>query len=152
MRPGMTELAEDPEVARHRRGATQPTFLNLAQRRRRAASQIPTGFDLEAESGSEHSHGSLPRSGVLFGLNCCGTRSPINDTTEVPPGSLAGGDSPDLNPSTTVLTDTVVRHQMEIEELRSDSICNQTGGMQTPSQQSRQTTFTTTKVPKFAGV
>ena len=90
---------------------------------------------------------------ALFGLNCCGTRSPINDTTEVPPGLLAGGDSPDLNPSTgAVLSDTVVRLQMEIEELRSDSMCNQTGGTQTPLQRSRWTTVTSTKVPKFAGV
>ena len=89
----------------------------------------------------------------MFGLSCCGIRSPINDTTEVPPGSLACGDSPDLYPSTrAVLTDTVVRLQMEIEELHSDAMCNQTGGTQTPSQRPRQTTFKLTKVPKFAGV
>ena len=115
MRPGMTKLAEDPGIARHRRGATRPTFLNFTQRRRRAGSQIPTGFNFEAEPGSEHSHGCLPRGGALFGLNCCGTRSLINDTTGVPTGSLAGGDSPDLHPSTeAVLTDTVMRLQMEI--------------------------------------
>ena len=58
MRPGTTKLAEDPGVARHRQGATQPAFLN---RRRRAGSQIPTGFNFEAQSGVEHSHACLPR-------------------------------------------------------------------------------------------
>ena len=130
MRHGATEQAEDPGVGRHRQGTTRPTFLNLAQRRRRTGSRIPTGFDFEANSGLEHSHGCLPRSGALFGLNCCGTRSPTNNTTEGPTGSLAGQD---LNPSTgVVLTDTVVRLQMEIEELRSDSMCNQTGDMPSP--------------------
>ena len=46
----------------------------------------------------------------------------------------------------------MVRHQMEMEELRSNSMCKQTGGTPTSSQRSRQTTFTSTKVPKFAGV
>ena len=69
MCPGTTQLAEDPGVARHMRGATRPTFLNLAQWRRRVGSQIPTGFNFEADSGSEHSHGCLPRGGYLFGLN-----------------------------------------------------------------------------------
>ena len=77
----------------------------------------------------------------MFGLICCGT------------SSLAGGDNPNLKPSTeAVLTDTVVRLQMEIGELRSDSMINQTGGTRSPSQWPRQTVFTSTKVPKFAGV
>ena len=67
MHPGATEQAEDPGASRHRQGTTRPTFLNLAQRRRRAGSRIPTGFDFEANLGSEHSHGCLPRKGVLFG-------------------------------------------------------------------------------------
>ena len=92
-------------------GGERPAYiLNLAPWRRRAGSRISTGFDFEANLGSEHSHGCLPRSGALFGLNCCGTRSLTNDTTEVPAGSLASSDTSDLNPSTgAVLTDTVVR-------------------------------------------
>ena len=46
-----------------------------------------------------------------------------------------------------MLIDTVARLQMDMEELRSESMCNQTRGRQT-----RQMTFTSTKVPKFAGV
>ena len=88
MCPGVTKQAEDPGVAHQRQGTIPPTFLNLAQRRRRAGSRIPTGFDSEANSGSEHSHGCLPLRGALFGLNCFGTRSPTNDTTEVPAGHI----------------------------------------------------------------
>ena len=74
-------------------------------------------------------------------------------TTEGPAGSLAGSDTSDLNPSTeAVFTDTVVGLQMEIEELCSDSMCNQTGDTQTSSQRSRQTTFMSTKESKFARV
>ena len=44
-----------------------------------------------------------------------------------------------------VLTDTAARLQLEMEELRSESMCNQTWGR-------RLMTFTSTKVPKFAAV
>ena len=51
-----------------------------------------------------------------------------------------------------MLIDTVVRLQMDMEELRSGSMCNQTRGRQTSQQQPHQMTFTSTKVLKFAGV
>ena len=39
-----------------------------------------------------------------------------------------------------------------MEELRADSLCHQTWGGPTSQRQSRQTTFTSTSVPKFTGV
>ena len=49
------------------------------------------------------------------------------------------------------LTDTVARLQREVEDLRSESMYNQTGKTPIPPQRSRRTIFTSTKVPRFAG-
>ena len=54
--------------------------------------------------------------------------------------------------SRVVLTDTVTHLQREMNELRSDSLFNHTGETPTSPQRSRWTTFTSTKIPKFAGV
>ena len=54
--------------------------------------------------------------------------------------------------SRVVLTDTVTHLRREMNELRSDYLCNHTGETPTSPQHSRWTTFTSTKVPKFAGV
>ena len=51
-----------------------------------------------------------------------------------------------------MLINTVARLQIDMEELRSESMCNQTWVRQTSPRQPRQMTFTSTKVPKFAGV
>ena len=51
-----------------------------------------------------------------------------------------------------VLIDTVARLQLDMEEFRSESMCNQMWGRQISPRRPRQMTFTTTKVPKFAGV
>ena len=51
-----------------------------------------------------------------------------------------------------MLIDTVARLQMDMEELRSEFMCNQTWGRPNSPPQPRQMTFTSTEVPKFAGV
>ena len=51
-----------------------------------------------------------------------------------------------------VLVDTVGHLQLDMEELRADSLCHQTWSGPTSPRQPRQTTFTSTKVPKFTGV
>ena len=51
-----------------------------------------------------------------------------------------------------VLVDTVARLQLDMEELRADSLCHQTWGGPTSPRRSRQMTFTSAKVPKFSGI
>ena len=91
--------------------------------------------------------------GALFELSCCGSESTTNGTAEAQDGSLADDGTPERTRSPgVVLTDTVTRLQREMKELRSDSMCNHTGETPTSPQHSRRTKFTSTKVPKFAGV
>ena len=49
------------------------------------------------------------------------------------------------------LTDTVAHLQIEVEDLRSDSMFNHAGETPSSPQRSRRTIFTLTKVPRFAG-
>ena len=117
IRPGATEWADDLGAGCHRQGAARPTIRKPVQRKRRSGSRIPTEFDSETNLGSEPSAGYLPRKGAMFGVSCCGTESPTNETVEVLVGSPAGGDTSELILSPgVVLTDTVVRLQMEMEE------------------------------------
>ena len=50
------------------------------------------------------------------------------------------------------LADMVARLQREVEDMRSDSMFNHTGGTPSSPQRSRRTMFTSTKVPRFAGM
>ena len=51
-----------------------------------------------------------------------------------------------------MLVDTVARLQLDMEELKSGSMSHQTLSGQASPGRSRQVTFTSTDVPKFAGV
>ena len=65
----------------------------------------------------------------------------------------ADNDIPEWTHSSgVVLTDTVASLQREVEYLRSDSMFNHTGETPTSPQGSRRTIFTSTKVPRFAGM
>ena len=64
MRPGTTEQVVGPGTARHRQGATRPTYLDLAQRRQKAGIRIPTNFNSDNSPGPDSSHGYLPRVGA----------------------------------------------------------------------------------------
>ena len=95
----------------------------------------------------------MPQKGALFGLSCCGLDSPPYDTAEVPAGCPNDGDTSELFLSPgVVLTDTVVCLQREVEQLRSDSMYNHSGKTPISSPHPRKTTWTSTKVSKFAGV
>ena len=51
-----------------------------------------------------------------------------------------------------VLIDIVARLQLNMDDLMSESMCNQTWGGKISPRRPRQMTFMCTKVPKFAGV
>ena len=149
---GSTERAGEKGAARRKQSTLRPTIPHPAQRKRRAGSRMTTDFDLEADLASEGTQRGTPRKRALFGVGCCGSESPIDDATEVQAGLSADNDIPEWTHSSGVgLADMVARLQREVEDLRSDSMFNHTGGTPSSSQRSRRTMFTSTKVPRFAG-
>ena len=55
-------------------------------------------------------------------------------------------------PPDAVLMDTVARLQRDLDDMRTESRYIRTPGVRNSLRQPRQVTFTSTKVPKFAGV
>ena len=93
-----------------------------------------------------------PRKRALFGPGCCVSESPIDDVAEAQAGWSAENNLPEWAQSPGVgLADTVAHLQREVEDLCSESMYNHTGKTPIPPQHSRQTKFTSTRVPKFAG-
>ena len=86
-------------------------------------------FDLEVDLASEGTQKGTPRKRALFGRGCGGSELPINDVAEAQAGFSADYDIPEWSHSSGVeLTDMVARLQREVEDLRSDSMFNHTGG------------------------
>ena len=114
--PGAAEQVVGPGTARHRQRATRPTYLGLAQRRRRDRIRTLTGFKFENNPGPESSHGHLAR-GVSQSVPIFfGTKSPTSNAPDHRTRLSAGSDRSDLIRSPrAVLTDTVVCLQMEME-------------------------------------
>ena len=151
--PGAAEHVLEPGTARRRQGVAKSTYPVLAQRRQRAGIRMPTGFNFEKTPGLKSPYRQLPLGRAQFEPDFFVAQPPANNDPDHRPRSPAGSDGLDpIRSPGAVLIDTVARLQMDMEQLRSESMCNQTLGRQTSPQQPRQMTFTSTKVPKFAGV
>ena len=94
-----------------------------------------------------------PHKRALSGCACGGNGSPTVDLMEAQAGRSADDVSPEWAHSPRVgLMDTVAHLQREVEELCSDPLFNRTGVALFSSQRSHWTVFTSTKVPRFAGL
>ena len=113
--------------------------------------RFPLVSSLKKTPGVTSPPGQLSPGRAQFEPGCFVAESTNNDLdprTRSPPG----GDESDLIRSPAVFIDMVTRLQIDTEELRSDSMCNQTWGSQTSPRWPRRMTFMSTKVPKFAGM
>ena len=126
---GSTERTEEKGAARRKQSTLQSTILHPARRKRWAGGRMTTDFDLEADLASEGTQRGTPRKRALFGRGYGGSESPIDDVAEGQAGLSADNDIPEGSYSSGVgLTDTVVRLQREVEDLRSDPMVNHAGG------------------------
>ena len=142
-----------PPDALYRQRTLRPPTLHLTRRKRRAGGLITTDFNLDADLASEGTQRGTPRKRALLGRTCGDNGSPTVDLTEAQAGRSADDVSPEWAHSPGVgLMDTVARLQREVEELRSDPLFNCTGVAPSSPQRSHLTVFTSTKVPRFAGL
>ena len=111
---------------------------------------MPTGFNFVKTLVLKIPDGQLPPVRAQFEPNLFGAELLGNNDPDYRTGLPAGSNGSDpIRSAGAVLINTVARLQMDMEELRSESMCNQTWGRQTSPRQPRQMTFTSTKVPKF---
>ena len=114
---------------------------------------MPARFQFGKSSDSQSPEDLLPPAGKQFEPDPLGVgfqRMFISDKeTRVPAGQV---ESELFRSPGAILVDTVAHLQLDMEKLRADSLCHQTWGGQTSPRRSRQTTFTSTRVPKFTGV
>ena len=140
-------------MGRRGQGAANPTYPGLAQRRQSVGIKIFTRFDFGKASGLRSSDGQLPRAGAQFEPHPFEDDLPRtfdpDHQTRLPVGNDVS--DPIRSPDATLI-DTVARLQLDMEEMRSASMGNQTLGGRTSPGLLRQVAFTPTKVPKFAGV
>ena len=126
---GSTERTGETGAARREQSTLRQTILHPARRKREAGGRMTTDFDLEVDLASEGTQKGTPRKRALFGRDCGGSESLINDVAEARAGFLANYDIPGwFHSSGAELIDTVARLQREVEDLRSESMFNHTGG------------------------
>ena len=130
-----------------------PGFLfvsELQQRRQSAGIVSPTRVDLERHRDFPSLGGQLSGDGAQTNSN------PYADgrarhIIRIDGTSLRLAVDLTWSPK-AVLTDTVARLQRDLDEMKAESRYLRTPGTRDPLRQPRQVTFTSTKVPKFAGV
>ena len=92
---------------------------------------MPTGFNFGKTPGLKSPHRQLPPGRAQFEPDFFEAEPPANNDPDHRTRSPVGSVGSDLIRSPgSVLIDTVARLQMDMEELRSESICNQTWGRQ----------------------
>ena len=134
-------------------GVTAPIFPELTQRRWNAGVKTPTQIDLERDRDFLGSCGQLPREGTQFDPDPYADVRVRNIDLDHRgrPQAGHGGPEPIWSPD-AALMDTVARLQLDLDEMRAESRRRRSPGGRDSLSQPRQLTFTSTKVPKFAGV
>ena len=135
------------DTGRRGQGAAGPAYPGLAQRWRRAGIDMPARFQFGKISDLQSPGDLFPPSGKQFEPNPLGAgfqrMFDSDQETRVPAGKVES----ELSRSPgAVLVDTVARLQLDMEELRADSLCHQTWGGPTSPRRSHQTTFTSTSL------
>ena len=147
---GATAPVAGSDTGRRGQGAAGPAYPGLAQR---TGIDMPARFQFSKASDLRSPEESLPLGRKQCEPNPFGAGLPRRFDPEHGARVPAGNVESDLIRSPgAVLVDTVARLQLDIEELRADSLCYQTWGGPTSPRRSRQMTFMSTKVPKFTGV
>ena len=129
-------------------------FRSFNERRQSAGVETPTRVDLERNRDFPGPGGQLLGDGTQFDSNPytdVRARHIDPDRWDQQPHANRGGQDLTWSPD-AALMDTVARLQRDLDEMRAESRYLRTPGGRDSLRQSRQVTFTSTKVPKFAGV
>ena len=147
--PGTGATANVGESGADQRGFGAPgsIFSEFQQRRQSAGIETPMRVDLGRHRDFPGLGGQLLGDGTQTNSNPYAdvrARHIDQDRRDQPQAGRGGQDA--------VLTDTVARLRRDLEEMKADSRYLRTPGVRDSLCQPRQVTFTSTKVPKFAGI
>ena len=141
------------DTGRRGQGAAGPAYPGLAQGQQRSVIDMPARFQFGKASDLQSPEDSLRLCRKQFEPDPLGAGLPRMFDPDREARKPAGNIESELFRSPgDVLVDTLARLLLDMEELCADSLCHQTWDGPTSPRRSRQTTFTSTKIPKFTGV
>ena len=121
-------------------GVASPAYPGLAQRRQRAGINMPAHFQFSKTSDLQSPEDSLPPGRKQFEPDPLGAGLPRmfdpDHEARVPAGNV---ESELIRSPGAVFVDTVTHLQVDMEELRADSLCHLTWGKPTSPRWSHQT-------------
>ena len=124
---GATAPVAGSDTGRRGQGAAGPAYPGLAQRRQRAGIDMLARFQFSKASDLRSPEGLLSLGRKQFEPDPFGAGLPRrfdpDHGTRVPAGNV---ESDLIRSPGAVLVDTVARLQLDMEELRADSLCHQT--------------------------